>query len=72
MEPRFQQIVLPSLWPRKKHTRGGEDDQVNEKDASAGPTEESVKYHELPGRFENGSVTPKEDGQLRRRNREVS
>ena len=25
VEPRFQQIVLPSLWPRKKNTRGGED-----------------------------------------------
>ncbi|KAF2841534.1 hypothetical protein M501DRAFT_990038 [Patellaria atrata CBS 101060] len=24
VEPRFQQIVLPSLWPRKKNTRGGE------------------------------------------------
>lgn len=25
VEPRFQQIVLPSLWPRKKTTRGGEE-----------------------------------------------
>ena len=24
VEPRFQQIVLPSLWPRKKNTRGGD------------------------------------------------
>jgi maintenance of morphology protein 1 len=24
VEPRFQQIVLPSLWPRKRNTRGGE------------------------------------------------
>ena len=23
VEPRFQQIVLPSLWPRKKTTREG-------------------------------------------------
>ncbi|KAI9762332.1 MAG: GDP-mannose transporter into the lumen of the Golgi [Chaenotheca gracillima] len=23
VEPRFQQIVLPSLWPRKQNTRGG-------------------------------------------------
>jgi len=23
VEPRFQQIVLPSLWPRKRNTRGG-------------------------------------------------
>ncbi|PSK56461.1 Maintenance of mitochondrial morphology protein 1 [Elsinoe australis] len=26
VEPRFQQIVLPSLWPRKKNVRGGSDD----------------------------------------------
>ncbi|KAK8065843.1 Maintenance of mitochondrial morphology protein 1 [Apiospora hydei] len=26
VEPRFQEIALPSLWPRKKNTRGGEDD----------------------------------------------
>ncbi|KAF2203703.1 hypothetical protein GQ43DRAFT_478809 [Delitschia confertaspora ATCC 74209] len=25
VEPRFQQILLPSLWPRKKNTRGGEE-----------------------------------------------
>ncbi|KAF2463733.1 uncharacterized protein BDR25DRAFT_297594 [Lindgomyces ingoldianus] len=24
VEPRFQQIILPSLWPRKHNTRGGE------------------------------------------------
>lgn len=29
VEPRFQQIILPSLWPRKKNTRGGEDDSMN-------------------------------------------
>ncbi|KAH6684405.1 maintenance of mitochondrial morphology protein 1 [Halenospora varia] len=29
VEPRFQQIELPSLWPRKKNTRGG-DDTVSE------------------------------------------
>jgi maintenance of morphology protein 1 len=28
VEPRFQQIVLPSLWPRKKNTRGGEEEAV--------------------------------------------
>ncbi|KAL8370418.1 hypothetical protein RB595_000680 [Gaeumannomyces hyphopodioides] len=25
VEPRFQEIPLPSLWPRKKNTRGGDD-----------------------------------------------
>ncbi|KAK5167380.1 ERMES complex subunit mmm1 [Saxophila tyrrhenica] len=36
VEPRFQQIVLPSLWPRKKNTRGGEEDSsaiIPEEDA---------------------------------------
>ncbi|KAF2128677.1 hypothetical protein P153DRAFT_386793 [Dothidotthia symphoricarpi CBS 119687] len=28
VEPRFQQIVLPSLWPRKHNTRGGEEDVI--------------------------------------------
>lgn len=30
VEPRFQQIVLPSLWPRKKNTRGGNEDSVGD------------------------------------------
>ena len=29
VEPRFQQIILPSLWPRKKNTRGGQDDAAS-------------------------------------------
>lgn len=30
VEPRFQQIVLPSLWPRKRNTRGGKDEVDDE------------------------------------------
>ncbi|KAK5134847.1 ERMES complex subunit mmm1 [Meristemomyces frigidus] len=30
VEPRFQQIVLPSLWPRKRNTRGGDDNDNND------------------------------------------
>ncbi|KAL1608088.1 ERMES complex subunit mmm1 [Paraconiothyrium brasiliense] len=37
VEPRFQQIVLPSLWPRKKNTRGGE-----EGDADTGLDDEGI------------------------------
>jgi maintenance of morphology protein 1 len=33
VEPRFQQIVLPSLWPRKKTTRGGEDGDLDNEEA---------------------------------------
>ncbi|KAI9864581.1 MAG: ERMES complex subunit mmm1 [Trichoglossum hirsutum] len=32
VEPRFQQIVMPSLWPRKRNTRGGDDEDVVELD----------------------------------------
>ncbi len=34
VEPRFQQIALPSLWPRKKNTRGG--DETGTESASIG------------------------------------
>ena len=30
VEPRFQQIVLPSLWPRKKTTRGGHEEPMQD------------------------------------------
>jgi maintenance of morphology protein 1 len=36
VEPRFQQIVLPSLWPRKKNTRGGENEDAIVDDTVAG------------------------------------
>jgi len=39
VEPRFQQIVLPSLWPRKRNTRGGTEDE--EEDVPS-PTEYAV------------------------------
>ncbi|KAK3322358.1 hypothetical protein B0H66DRAFT_574586 [Apodospora peruviana] len=29
VEPRFQEIALPSMWPRKKNTRGGDDTIAN-------------------------------------------
>ncbi|KAL1302316.1 hypothetical protein AAFC00_002730 [Neodothiora populina] len=32
VEPRFQQIVLPSLWPRKKNVRGGADEGIPPED----------------------------------------
>ncbi len=50
VEPRFQQIVLPSLWPRKKNTRGGEDD------SSATVPEESVT--DIPPTPLDGTATP--------------
>lgn len=39
VEPRFQQIVLPSLWPRKKTTRGGTaDEEAIDADGSLDPS----------------------------------
>ncbi|KAL1642076.1 ERMES complex subunit mmm1 [Diplodia intermedia] len=32
VEPRFQQIVVPSVWPRKKNTRGGNDEDAGDDD----------------------------------------
>ncbi|KAK0646044.1 maintenance-mitochondrial morphology protein 1 [Cercophora newfieldiana] len=35
VEPRFQEIALPSMWPRKKNTRGG-DDAIHDVERSMG------------------------------------
>ena len=35
VEPRFQEIALPSMWPRKRNTRGG-DDVIAEAEKSLG------------------------------------
>lgn len=48
VEPRFQQVVLPSLWPRRKNTRGGDVD-VDGKDG-----DENVMS--VPGAFGAGKV----------------
>ena len=51
VEPRFQQIALPSLWPRKRNTRGGdedeeavEDDDEDEADATLVEPVETVEH----------------------------
>jgi maintenance of mitochondrial morphology protein 1 len=36
VEPRFQEIALPSLWPRKKNTRGPPEDSMSDGDRSVG------------------------------------
>lgn len=36
VEPRFQEIALPSLWPRKKNTRGGDESLDGSNSGSAG------------------------------------
>lgn len=43
VEPRFQQIVLPSLWPRKKNTRGGENrENESSNDNTSSANEQAV------------------------------
>ncbi|OQO03616.1 Maintenance of mitochondrial morphology protein 1 [Cryoendolithus antarcticus] len=42
VEPRFQQIVLPSLWPRKRNTRGGESQAEGSADATSTANEQAV------------------------------
>lgn len=37
VEPRFQQIVLPSLWPRKHNTRGGATEDAEDEGIDVGP-----------------------------------
>ncbi|PON25518.1 hypothetical protein TGAM01_v205811 [Trichoderma gamsii] len=54
VEPRFQQIALPSLWPRKKNTRGPDDAMAEgsagskgkERDSSVG--DQSTLRHRRP------------------------
>ncbi|KAI9810999.1 MAG: ERMES complex subunit mmm1 [Pycnora praestabilis] len=57
VEPRFQQIVLPSLWPRKKTTRGGEEEAaVKEAVISRDLREEARKEVEDEARLERDRV----------------
>jgi maintenance of morphology protein 1 len=46
VEPRFQQIVLPSLWPRKHNTRGGATEDVDAEGVEMGDLEEDVIQEE--------------------------
>ena len=50
VEPRFQQIVLPSLWPRKRNTRGGDTDEsaIDDSIGSAGRSGTEHAVSDLP------------------------
>ncbi|KAJ4366815.1 ERMES complex subunit mmm1 [Neocucurbitaria cava] len=69
VEPRFQQIVLPSLWPRKHNTRGGgasgdadpaavvlEDDDDEGIDVGGGGGDGGVQLGATGGRLESEST----------------
>lgn len=36
VEPRFQQVVLPSMWPRRKNTRGGDTEAADSEEREGG------------------------------------
>lgn len=44
VEPRVQQIILPNLWPRKKNTRGGEEDEDEEGSGGEDMVDELVEH----------------------------
>lgn len=76
VEPRFQQIVLPSLWPRKKTARGPEADDEAEEDEAAVATggesgdEEPLRYasddDSLEARLERDGRRLREDERRKR------
>jgi maintenance of mitochondrial morphology protein 1 len=46
VEPRYQQIVLPSLWPRRKNTRGGEEEDEQTEDVEqTGDSDTGLSEH---------------------------
>lgn len=46
VEPRFQEIALPSMWPRKKNTRGG-DEVITNIEQSLGKSKGAEVAHEV-------------------------
>ena len=70
VEPRFQEIALPSLWPRKKNTRGP-DDTMAEAGGSVGRSKGKEIGRELreEARKEVVAEEHREQGSLRQRRR---
>lgn len=66
VEPRFQQIVLPSLWPRKKNTRGGQEEENDEQEDEA---DEGIDVTSPP---QESSVLPEPSDNSTTRNRHSS
>ncbi|EMC97429.1 hypothetical protein BAUCODRAFT_33143 [Baudoinia panamericana UAMH 10762] len=64
VEPRFQQIVLPSLWPRKKNTRGGsaEDEAaIADMEGGADRADEQAVV-DMPSPLREGTPRSKREG----------
>ncbi|OAL51389.1 hypothetical protein IQ07DRAFT_611209 [Pyrenochaeta sp. DS3sAY3a] len=61
VEPRFQQIVLPSLWPRKHNTRGGatQDPSAPDRDDDGDDEAIALDDHDASDEFrERGFAVP--------------
>jgi maintenance of mitochondrial morphology protein 1 len=61
VEPRFQQIVLPSLWPRKKNTRGGSDENTASPTPNPADPEDDIDMA-LDGSMEISNPVSKKEG----------
>ncbi|KAF4975625.1 hypothetical protein FZEAL_7616 [Fusarium zealandicum] len=66
VEPRFQEIALPSLWPRKKNTRGP-DDGLAEGHATIGRSKSKDVARELRDEARGGDAEIGDQGTLRQR-----
>jgi maintenance of morphology protein 1 len=60
VEPRFQEIALPSLWPRKKTTRGP-DDAVSEGSGSMGRSKGKEASRDLREEIGKGTGVAEEE-----------
>jgi maintenance of morphology protein 1 len=58
VEPRVQQIILPSLWPRKRNTRGGEEE---DDDSSVAEEDVADELTSNPNGNGNGSKESMKD-----------
>ncbi|KAF2490530.1 hypothetical protein BU16DRAFT_622126 [Lophium mytilinum] len=58
VEPRFQQIVLPSLWPRKQNTRGGEEEEESAEDVGDVGEAEGQRHQREQKDTERNSFVP--------------
>ncbi len=60
VEPRYQEIVLPNLWPRKKNTRGG-DDAIEDDEYDEGAEARPERQSETPTKSGNSNVSSLEE-----------
>ncbi|KAI9796822.1 MAG: ERMES complex subunit mmm1 [Piccolia ochrophora] len=67
VEPRFQQIVLPSLWPRKQNTRGGDEEPPDEVAEERNVQEEARRETPAEQVVAQDDETSTEYGGIRRR-----